>query len=308
AKRAIEICAAGGHNLLMVGPPGAGKTMLAKRIPTILPSMSWEEAVEASRIYSVAGLLSDEVPLVAARPFRAPHHSVSDAGLIGGGINPRPGEVTLAHHGVLFLDELPEFKRNVLELLRQPLEEGEVNIVRAAGSVTFPARFMLVAAMNPCPCGYLGDATRHCSCPPLAVERYASRISGPLLDRFDIRIEVGAVKYAEIARESAGEEPSSAIRERVERARGKAAQRLSSHGLFTNAQMGASLTRRLAAHDAEAGKLLEHAMDRLGMSARAYNRTLKVARTIADLGGREKVSREDILEALSMRGTASVKQ
>jgi magnesium chelatase family protein len=307
AKRALEIAAAGGHNMLMTGPPGSGKTMLARRLPTILPSMTWEEAVETSRIYSVAGLLSDEMPLMAARPFRSPHHSVSDAGLIGGGANPRPGEATLAHNGVLFLDELPEFKRNILELLRQPLEDGTVNIVRAVGAVTFPARFMLVGAMNPCPCGYLGDEKRHCSCPPSAVERYSSRISGPLLDRFDIRVEVGAVKYREIAHEDGAEEASSQIRERVERARAVQAKRLSPHGIYRNAEMGATLVRRMAKPEASAGALLEHAMDRMGMSARAYSRTLKVARTIADLDARVEINKTDVLEALSLRGASGAR-
>ncbi len=300
AKRALEVAAAGGHNVLLVGPPGSGKTMLARRLPTILPPMTWDEAVETSRVYSVMGLVGGDAPLVVRRPFRAPHHTISDAGLIGGGTLPRCGEISLAHNGVLFLDELPEFKRHVLEVLRQPLEDGEVTIARAASRLTFPARFTLVAAMNPCPCGHYGDPLKACTCSPTALRRYRSRVSGPLLDRFDLRVEVPAVPYREMA---AGErpEPSAAIRSRVEAARQRQARRFRGGPHHANAHMGASAVRRYAAPEPAARDVLARAVDRLGLSARAYTRTLKVARTIADLAGVERVARTHVLEALGLR-------
>jgi len=301
AKRALEVAAAGAHNLLLIGPPGAGKTMLARRMPTILPSPTLEEALETTRIHSVAGLLVPGSSLLAARPFRAPHHSVSDAGLIGGGSAPRPGEVSLAHGGVLFLDELPEFRRNVLEGLRQPMEDGVVTLSRAAMTLTYPARFTLVAAMNPCPCGYNGDPVRDCRCDPGLVERYLSRVSGPLLDRIDLQLRVPAVSIIELSGESV-EEPSARIRERVEAARARQRVRFRSHGgLHANAHMGPRELRRFCGLDAAAEELLRVALTRLGLSARAYHRVLKVARTIADLAGADVVGVPHLSEAIQYR-------
>ncbi|GIW46858.1 MAG: ATP-dependent protease [Deltaproteobacteria bacterium] len=299
-KRALEVAAAGGHNVIMIGSPGTGKTMLARRLPTILPDMSFEEALETTKIYSVAGLLPDHSSLVVTRPFRSPHHTISDAGLIGGGAIPRPGEVSLAHNGVLFLDELPEFRRNVLEVMRQPLEDGKVTISRATTSVTYPARFMLVAAMNPCPCGYLGDPKRECLCSPIQIQRYRARVSGPLLDRIDIHIEVSPVRYKELTDEAGGES-SFNIRERVNLARSIQKSRFSGTGIYSNAQMNTRLVRKYSKPDEAGRRLLEVAIERLGLSARAYDRILKVARTIADLEGAEKVLSHHISEAIQYR-------
>jgi magnesium chelatase family protein len=301
AKRALEVACAGGHNILFIGPPGAGKTMLAKRIPTILPPMSLEEAIETTRIHSVAGTLDDGRGLLGTRPFRSPHHTISDAGLIGGGAVPRPGEVSLGHNGVLFLDELPEFQRNVLEVLRQPLEDGTVTISRAATSVTFPSRFMLAAAMNPCPCGYFGDSTRECHCTPPQIQRYVSKISGPLLDRIDIHIEVPAVKYKEL-RGPASSEDSSLVRQRALEARQRQTDRFAAEKkTYSNAQMSPKMIRKFCAISAEGEKLLETAITRLGLSARAHDRILKVARTIADLDAAPAIEPKHLSEAIQYR-------
>jgi magnesium chelatase family protein len=300
AKRAIEVATSGGHNILMIGPPGAGKTMLAKRIPTILPPLTFEEAIQTTKIHSVAGLLEPGAGLVGTRPFRAPHHTISDAGLIGGGAVPRPGEVSLAHNGILFLDELPEFARNVLEVLRQPLEDAMVTISRAAMSLTFPSRFMLAAAMNPCPCGFFNDPSRECTCTPPMIQRYVSRISGPLLDRIDIHIDMPAVKYAEL-RQGAGGEGSEEIRGRVIEARGRQIERFHGEKIFSNAHMSPRQIRRYCNISAECERLLESAMSRLALSARAHDRILKVSRTIADLAGAEEISTEHISEAIQYR-------
>ncbi|HUO04370.1 MAG TPA: YifB family Mg chelatase-like AAA ATPase [Candidatus Binataceae bacterium] len=299
AKRALEVAAAGSHNVLMIGPPGSGKTMLAKRLPSILPAMTFEEAIETTKVHSVMGLL-DGRALIATRPFRSPHHTISDAGLIGGGPIPRPGEVSLAHHGVLFLDELPEFRKNVLEVLRQPLEDARITIARVMGTLTFPASVMLVAAMNPCPCGFNTDPTHECSCTPIAITRYRSRISGPLLDRIDIHVEVPAVKYKELSERSAGE-PSAAIRERVNRAREIQLKRFAGMSFFSNAQMGAREIREHCAVESAGERLLELAINRLGLSARAYTRILKVARTIADLDGGGSIEAHHVSEAIQYR-------
>ena len=301
AKRALEVSCSGGHNILLIGPPGAGKTMLAKRIPTILPPMSLEEAIETTRIHSVAGLLEDSRGLVGTRPFRSPHHTISDAGLIGGGAVPRPGEVSLGHNGVLFLDELPEFQRNVLEVMRQPLEDGCVTIARAAVSVSFPARFMLAAAMNPCPCGFFSDPVRECHCTPAQIQRYVSKISGPLLDRIDIHIEVPAVKYKEL-RGTEEIEPSMRVRERVLQARQLQLDRYKGEKkVYSNAQMPPKLIRKFCAISGEGEKLLESAIQRLGLSARAHDRILKVSRTIADLDASASIEPKHLSEAIQYR-------
>jgi magnesium chelatase family protein len=286
--------------VLLIGPPGSGKTMLARGMATILPRMSLEEALESTKIHSVMGLLSPETPLLSERPFQAPHHTISDAGLIGGGQIPRPGEVSLAHHGVLFLDELPEFKRNVLEVLRQPLELGRVTIVRSSASVTYPAQFMLISAMNPCPCGYFTDRTRQCVCTPTQIQRYRSRVSGPLLDRIDIHLEVPAVPFQDLAQERARED-STAVRERVATARARQHDRYKTEGLFCNAQLRPRQLKRHCEIGDDSRRLIELAMTRLGLSARAYHRILKVARTIADLDAQDRLSPAHVSEAIQYR-------
>ncbi len=300
-KLAIEVAVAGGHNLLMIGPPGSGKSMLAKRIATVIPPMSLEEAIESTKIHSISGLLNGEQAFVATRPFRSPHHTISDVGLLGGSAIPAPGEVSLAHHGVLFLDELPEFKRSTLEVLRQPLEDAKVTVSRAAGSVTFPSEFMLVAAMNPCPCGYFGDLKRECRCGPLQVQRYRQRISGPLLDRIDLHIEVPAVEYRDISSTRA-EESSTAIRERVVRARERQRARFKAEGKTNcNARMGPRQIKQHCALGDESHELIRIAMTELNLSARAYDRILKVSRTIADLACSDDITPEHVSEAIQYR-------
>jgi magnesium chelatase family protein len=301
AKRALEVATAGGHNILLIGPPGSGKTMLAKRLPTILPPLEFEAALELTKIHSVAGL-TGRAGLISDRPFRSPHHTISDAGLIGGGAVPRPGEVSLAHQGVLFLDELPEFDRSVLEVLRQPLEDQKVTISRAAMSLTFPSSFMLAAAMNPCPCGFWNDPTRECRCTPLQIQRYVGRISGPLLDRIDIHIDVPAVKFRELTGETPPDaEDSAAIRNRVIKARERQRERLSGDGLFSNAAMSPRMIRKYCRIDSESETMLERAMARLGLSARAYDRILKVSRTIADLDDCDSITSAHVSEAVHYR-------
>ncbi len=296
AKRALEVAAAGGHNVLMIGPPGSGKTMLAKRLAGILPPLTFSEAIETTKVHSIAGILPSGAGLLLERPFRAPHHTISDAGLIGGGSGmPRPGEVSLAHNGLLFLDEFPEFPRDVLELLRQPLEDGSVTIARAAMTLHFPSSFMLVAAMNPCPCGFYGDTTRECRCTPGIIQRYLGKISGPLLDRIDIHIEVPAVPYKELRGNEAGE-PSSEIRRRVEEAR-----RIQQARGYDNARMPTRVIRKQCVLDASGERTLEMAVRRMGLSARAHDRMLKVARTIADLDHSDSVSAKHVAEAVQYR-------
>jgi magnesium chelatase family protein len=299
-KRGMEVAAAGSHNLIMTGPPGAGKTLLARSMPSILPAMSLDEALEVTRIYSVKGLLPNERPLVTNRPFRSPHHTTSHAGLVGGGSWPQPGEISLAHRGVLFLDELPEFSTRTLEVLRQPLEDKQVTLARASGTITFPANVSLVAAMNPCPCGYFGDLTRACSCSSSAVTRYQKRISGPLLDRIDIHLEVPRVDYEQLTDRRAGE-PSATVRARVEAAREVQAARFSGTELRTNADMGPGELQHYVRLDPASDQLMAAAVRQLGLSARAYHRVLKLSRTIADLGGSEDVIAAHVGEALQYR-------
>ncbi len=300
-KRALEIAAAGGHNILMIGPPGSGKTMLAKRFPSILPPLNFEEALETTKIHSIAGILRKDQALITERPFRSPHHTISDAALIGGGTIPRPGEVSYAHHGVLFLDELPEFKKNVLEVLRQPLEDYKVTVSRSKMSLEFPANFMLAAAMNPCPCGFFTDPNKECTCNTMQIQKYMARISGPLLDRIDIHIEVPAVKFKELASSSAGEK-SSEIRKRVISAREIQQLRFSGiKNIFKNADMASKEIRKFCKVDNQCEDLLKMAMTRLGLSARAYDRILKVSRTIADLDGSTEIKPQHISEAIQYR-------
>ena len=299
-KRALEVAAAGSHNVLLIGPPGSGKSMLSKRLPSILPDMSREEALEVSQIYSIMGLLTAKEPLVSTRPFRSPHHTISNAGLIGGGTNPRPGEISMAHQGVLFLDELPEFRKDTLDLMRQPLEDGKVTISRASGAVTYPAEFMMVCAMNPCKCGWYGDPSGRCNCSDRAVEAYRSRISGPLLDRIDIVVEVPSVHFDDLRRRAEAE-PSAEIKKRVDAARVVQQNRFRDKGSMCNARMGPEEMRRYCALDDGCAALMKQAFETMGLTARSYDRILKVARTVADLEGSTEIQMQHLAEAIQYR-------
>lgn len=301
AKRALEIAAAGGHNFLMIGPPGSGKSMLAKRIPSILPDMTFEESLETTKIYSVAGALKDGGGLISTRPFRSPHHTISPAGLSGGGAVPKPGELSLAHNGVLFLDEMPEFARSSMEVMRQPIEDGKITIARVAGTLTFPCSVMLVCAMNPCPCGFLGHPTKQCTCSPLSAQRYLSKVSGPLLDRIDIQVEVPPVEFSDLAAREQKEETSAEIKLRVDKAREKQSRRFKGTSVTCNAKMPANMVREYCVMDEGATAVLKKVFDKLGLSARAYDKILKVARTIADLEDSEIITAVHISEAIRYR-------
>ena len=300
AKRAIEVAVTGGHNILLIGPPGTGKSMLAKRIPTIMPEMSFEEAIESTKIHSVAGTLPPDTSLITHRPFRSPHHTMSSAGLSGGGQIPTPGEISLAHNGVLFLDELPEFSRPAMEAMRQPLEDGRVTITRVNGKLSFPSKFMLVCAMNPCKCGYFGSSVRRCTCTPQEIRKYLSKISGPLLDRIDIQIEMPSLSFEELSKKPDGE-TSAAIRERINKARAFSAERNRASGITCNAQMSSAQIRKYCNVSAEGKKILKAAFEKLGLSARGYDRILRVARTVADMDASEQITDFHIAQAVNMR-------